>query len=113
MTRHPAWGHPCGVPDPGESASLPPGSPDMWYAISIRGRVGPSLLAAFGSMQVSTVPGHTVLRGLLEDQAALFGILERIQSLGLELEEVRRLPGPPADGSTRHHRECDLYCTPE
>ena len=64
------------------------------YAISIRGRVGASMLAAFGSMQVSTIPGHTVLRGLLEDQAALYGVLERIAALGLELEEVRRLPGP-------------------
>jgi hypothetical protein len=69
----------------------------MLYAISIRGQVGPSLLGAFGPMQVSTVPGHTLLSGLIEDQAALFGVLERIQSLGLELEEVRRLSGPPPD----------------
>ena len=68
------------------------------YAISIRGRVGPGLLAAFDPMQVSTVPGHTVLRGALEDQAALYGVLERIQSLGLELEEVRCLP-------TRHRHD--------
>jgi hypothetical protein len=86
------------MPDP-EERSPPgdamPGCPGGGlYAISIRGRVGPSLRTAFGPMQVSTIPGHTVLRGLLEDQAALYGVLARIQELGLELEEVRRMPGP-------------------
>ena len=84
--------------DPEERQSPPPDAPPwgsgQLYVISIRGRVGPSLLAAFGPMQVSTVPGLTVLRGPLEDQAALYGVLARIQSLGLELDEVRRLPGP-------------------
>lgn len=92
MTDHPDRAHPGGVPDPGERPFLPGG---RLYVISIRGRVGRSLLTAFGPMAVSTVPGHTVLRGALEDQAALYGVLARIQSLGLELEEVRCLPDPP------------------
>ena len=98
MPGHPDRAHAGGVPDPDEQPpplpSAAPARSGCLYAISIRGRVGPSMLAAFGSMQVSTIPGHTVLRGLLEDQAALYGVLERIAALGLELEEVRRLPGP-------------------
>ena len=92
MTGHPDRVHAGGVPDPDERPCLPGG---RVYVISIRGRVGPSLLTAFSPMQASTVPGHTVLRGPLEDQAALYGVLARIQSLGLELEEVRCLSDPP------------------
>jgi hypothetical protein len=33
-----------------------------------------------------------VLSGPIEDQAALHGLLRRIESLGLELVEVRRFP---------------------
>jgi hypothetical protein len=100
MTSHPGAAHAGGVHDRDDRQSRPaeagPGGPGgRLYAIWIRGRVGDSLLTAFGPMQVSTVPGHTVLRGFLEDQAALHGMLARIQSLGLELEEVRCLPDPP------------------
>jgi hypothetical protein len=36
-----------------------------------------------------------VLSGPVEDQAALHGLLRRIESLGLELLEVRRFPRVP------------------
>jgi hypothetical protein len=65
------------------------------YAITVRDRVGNTLLDAFGPMQVCPGAGQTVLHGTLEDQAALYGVLARIQALGLELEEVRLLPAPP------------------
>jgi hypothetical protein len=35
---------------------------------------------------------ETVLAGPVEDQAALHGLIRRIEALGLELIEVRRLP---------------------
>jgi len=38
---------------------------------------------------------ETVLHGPVQDQAALYGLLDRIQALGLELVEVRRLPDMP------------------
>ncbi|HZA78569.1 MAG TPA: hypothetical protein VE623_19490, partial [Acidimicrobiales bacterium] len=37
-------------------------------------------------------PVETVLVGPVEDQAALHGLIRRIEALGLELIEVRRLP---------------------
>jgi hypothetical protein len=38
------------------------------------------------------LPVETVLHGEIRDQAELHGLLDRVQSLGLELVEVRRLP---------------------
>ena len=47
---------------------------------------------AFPALQAETCSGDTVLRGALQDQAALHGVLAQIEALGLELIEVRRLP---------------------
>jgi hypothetical protein len=63
------------------------------YEIRIRGRVGESLLASFDDMDAAFRPDETVLRGTITDQAQLHGLLERIQLLGLELIEIRRMPG--------------------
>ena len=65
------------------------------YVIRIRGRLSDSLLAVFEGLIASVEPGETVLRGPVRDQAELYGLLDRIQSLGLELIEVRRLPEAP------------------
>jgi hypothetical protein len=67
------------------------------YEIRVRGQLTGSLLAAFEEMEVTVEPVETVLHGPVQDQAALYGLLDRIQSLGLELVEVRRLPGTPRD----------------
>jgi hypothetical protein len=72
------------------------------YEIRVRGRLSDSLVAAFEGMNASVEPVETVLHGPVQDQAALYGLLDRIQALGLELVEVRRLPDPPAGpGVTR------------
>ena len=67
------------------------------YEIRVRGRLSDSLVAAFEGLHASVEPVETVLHGPVEDQAALYGLLERIQDLGLELVEVRRLPDPPGE----------------
>lgn len=61
------------------------------YEIRIRGRVGNSVLASFEDMESAIQPAETVLRGTVTDQAQLHGLLERIQLLGLELIEIRRV----------------------
>jgi hypothetical protein len=62
------------------------------YEFRIRGRLSEALLERFDMLQPGVERVETVLHGPVRDQAELHGILERVQSLGLELTEVRRLP---------------------
>jgi hypothetical protein len=62
------------------------------YEIRIKGRISDALQDAFEGLNVCVKPVETVVWGTDLDQGALYGVLERIQSLGLELVEVRRLP---------------------
>jgi hypothetical protein len=67
------------------------------YEIRIKGRLSDSLLTVFEGLTASVEPGETVLHGPVQDQAELYGLLDRIQALGLELVEVRRLPDLPEE----------------
>jgi hypothetical protein len=63
------------------------------YELRVKGPSGHAeLVAREEGLEVATAPTRTVLRGRLPDQPALAGLLARIQLLGLELIEVRRLP---------------------
>jgi hypothetical protein len=64
------------------------------YEITIRGRLGETLLEAFEGLTAAPAGADTVLVGDHVDQSALFGVLERIESLGLELLDVRRISPP-------------------
>jgi hypothetical protein len=61
------------------------------YTIRIRGRLGPTALSAFPSMESELKGSETVLTGLLEDRSALFGVVAQIEALGLELLELRQI----------------------
>jgi hypothetical protein len=63
------------------------------YQIRVRGRLSETLLAAFPELRAQELGSGTLLAGPLPDQAALFGVLDRIEALGLELLEVRRTDG--------------------
>ena len=69
------------------------------YEIRLAGRLSDSVLAAFEceawGLSVSVEPADMVLSGLVQDQAALHGLVDRILSSGLEVVEVRRLPITP------------------
>ena len=69
------------------------------YEIRIKGRLSDSLLAGFEGLTATVQPVETVLHGPVQDQAALHGLLDRIQSLGLELAEIRQLPASIDEGS--------------
>jgi hypothetical protein len=60
--------------------------------------VSDATLSAFEGMEAEVARAETVLHGPVADQAGLHGLLDRIQSLGLELIEVRRLPSPDRSG---------------
>ena len=73
------------------------------YQIRIRGRLGRTIRAAFPALRAEVQGEDTLLAGILADQAALHGVLTQIEALGLELVEVRRLPGerlPPRAART-------------
>ncbi len=80
---------------------------DRWYEIHVRGEIPPEALAEFEGMTTLLEPAETVISGAVADQAALQGVLARVQALGLELVEVRRLPGtgaPPGGPPTQPPR---------
>lgn len=58
------------------------------YRIAVRGRLSERLGSAFDGLALE--PGHeqTVLAGEIRDQAQLYGVLDRIRDLGLELVSV-------------------------
>jgi hypothetical protein len=70
-----------------------PQRPAQRYEIRVRGRLGRTLLGAFPALHADTRDDDTLLTGGLADQAALHGVLAQIEALGLELLEVRRVPG--------------------
>ena len=61
------------------------------YEIRVKGRLTDTVTHVFEDFTASVKPAETTLRGEIRDQAELHGLLEQIQSLGLELIEVKRL----------------------
>ena len=60
----------------------------MHYEIRVRGQLSETTLGAFPELGAQVQGAETLLAGQLPDQAALFGVLTRIEALGLELLEV-------------------------
>ena len=59
--------------------------------IRVVGAAPAELLEELDGVQVITETVETVLQGSLADQAALIGMINRLQGLGVELREVRQL----------------------
>jgi len=66
------------------------------YVITVRGVADPWVRAAFDDVAVSAVGDTTVLRRAGTDQAALHGLLQRIQDLGLDVLDVHLESAEPA-----------------
>jgi hypothetical protein len=58
------------------------------YEITFTGRAGDVLRAAFDDCTVTVGPGTTTLRAQLPDQAAVWGLVQRIIGLGLEVVDL-------------------------
>ena len=66
-----------------------------FYMIRIKGRLGPTALSAFPTLACQLKDRETVLTGVLEDRSAVFGVVGQIESLGLDLLELRRVGSDP------------------
>ena len=66
------------------------------YEIVVRGRLSDRSVAAFEGSTLSSRPGETTLTGDLTDQAQLYGLINRLRDLGIELISVRADAGAPA-----------------
>jgi hypothetical protein len=62
------------------------------YRIVVRSELTDAYAVAFEGMEMETKNGNTVLTGTIIDQPQLYGVLERINGLGLELLSVEALP---------------------
>jgi hypothetical protein len=61
------------------------------YRIVVRSELTDRYASAFEGMEMETKNGQTILTGEVKDQPHLFGILDRLNSLGLELLSVQDL----------------------
>jgi hypothetical protein len=59
------------------------------YQIRIRGRVTERFESALEGMELQTGTSETVFTGEIQDQAQLYGLLDRVRDLGLELVSVQ------------------------
>ncbi|MER6446703.1 hypothetical protein DEJ51_32420 [Streptomyces venezuelae] len=64
----------------------------MRYEFRVSGVVPDTLAATFPELDRLRVPEQTLLFGSVADEAHLYGLLTRFQSLGLRVLEMRRLP---------------------
>jgi hypothetical protein len=63
------------------------------YEIRVAGVVPEEDLRDMGAVTIAPEQVNTVLYGV-SDQAALYGLLDRLRALGVAVVEVRRVPSP-------------------
>lgn len=77
-------------------AATGPGGDLGWYRIRIQGRLEQRWSTWFDGMALTrATDGTTLLRGRVDDQAALHGLIQKVGDLGLTLLEVTH-EGPDA-----------------
>ena len=65
--------------------------PSSYYEIRVAGVLPPEALLDFDRLNASIEPVETLVHGPIQDQAALHGLLARLEAFGLQVIEVRRL----------------------
>ena len=65
--------------------------PSSYYEIRVSGVLPPEALLDFDRLTASVEPVETVLHGPIRDQAALNGLLARLETFGVQVVEIRRL----------------------
>jgi hypothetical protein len=72
--------------------------PSSYYEIRVSGVLPPEALLDFDRLTASVEPVETVLHGPIRDQAALNGLLARLEAFGVQVLEIRRLHGQDPRG---------------
>jgi hypothetical protein len=71
---------------------------DATYQLVVRGELDTRFELVFTGMELSQVEGTTVMIGKVRDDAALYGLVDRIAELGLELVSIQQVVGPANGG---------------
>jgi hypothetical protein len=61
------------------------------YRVVVRGRMSERMAFGFEGLEVEPGPGVTALTGAFVDQAQLYGVIDRLRDLGIELVSVNAL----------------------
>jgi len=75
-----------------------------YYEIRVAGVLPPEALLDFDRLTASVEPVETVVHGQIRDQAALQGLLARLEAFGIQVLEIRRLragDAPPEKGQSQ------------
>ena len=78
-------------PRPSDSDLLGAVVSSSYYEIRIAGVLPPEALLDFDRLTASVEPVETVVHGPIRDQAALQGLLARLETFGIQVLEIRRL----------------------
>jgi hypothetical protein len=73
--------------------------PSSYYEIRVSGVLPPEALLDFDRLTASVEPVETVVHGPIRDQAALNGLLARLETFGVQVLEIRRLHGQDPHGN--------------
>jgi hypothetical protein len=76
--------------------------PSSYYEIRVSGTLPPEALLDFDRLSASVEPVETIVHGPIQDQAALTGLLARLEEFGIQVLEIRRLHGKDPRNSEDH-----------
>ena len=72
------------------------------YEIVVRGRLSERYGAAFDGITLQSRAGETTLSGAFLDQSQLYGLINRVRDLGIELISVRADAGKDENDNRGH-----------
>jgi hypothetical protein len=82
------------------------------YEITFTGQAGTTLRAVFEDCELTVGPGTTTFRAELPDQAALAGLVQRINGLRPGVIRLRRVAPPQAGYISAVERICGSSASP-
>jgi hypothetical protein len=77
------------------------------YQIRIRGPIGPTIMQGFPTLTATRGGQDTLLTGSIPDQSALYGVIHQLETLGLQLLEVRQAATGDVRGHAQSHHQCE------